>query len=219
MSPHDHSAFTELWHIASFKSCHFNRCWLLSLSTPTGSFLCSYICVCQIEKEKNSTLRSARSPSGGLSHLNWGQMLWHANDSTCPLSDCQTHTKLTHSFTNSLPLSLSSLLFPLPSPLSLSHLALCKKKCGPPLPLQHFQTERKAKVCNGNKLVVKEKRKNWTVGGPVANYPAQTHFLETLFLLLCHHRKPALIKSELCSSLSARTQLLWSYNVNHVTLP
>lgn len=114
---------------------------------------------------------------------------------------CQTvrhsQTSLTHSPIHSLFLFIPSFL---PS-LSVSLISPRASKWGPPLSLRCLQTEGEAKVCNSSKLFVKREGTICSVGGLVASYSCR----DSLFLLLCHHRKPGLIKSELCSSPVAGT--------------
>ncbi len=184
-------------------SCHpiSIDCWLLSLSTPMGSFsavicVCVCVCVCDRGKKKKSRLRSPRSPAA--SHV-WIEARCFEMLKSQPVR-CQTVRHTQNSLVHSRIHSFSS-FFP-----SFSHSCCLSisfrpvlEKCGPPLPSQRFQTEYK--VCNSNKLVVKGEKKNLL---PIT--PAQTHFLETWFLRLCHHRKPALMKSEPRCSLDARAR-------------
>lgn len=201
----------------SLLSCHpisIDR-WLLSPSTPTGSvFFCSYMCVWQRKREKEKwRLPSPGSPAA--SHV-WIEARFFEmlkSQPVCCLSVWHTQNLVTHSPIHSP--FFPSFLFPLLLTLSVS----CKNVG---LSCHYLQTEGEAKVCNSNKLVVKEKKggKKSGLWRDLLPITPLRYFLETLFLLLCRHWKRALIKSELRSSLRARTHsFLSSYNVNHVTLP
>lgn len=158
----------------SLLSCHpisIDR-WLLSPSTPTGSvFFCSYMCVWQRKREKEK-LRLPSPGSPAASHV-WIEARFFEmlkSQPVCSLSVWHTQNLVTHSPIHSP--FFPSFLFPLLLTLSIS----CKNVG---LSCHYLQTEGEAKVCNSNKLVVKEKKggkKIWTVKGPVANYSPQILF-------------------------------------------
>lgn len=113
--------------------------------------------------------------------------------------------KLAHRLTHSSIHSLLHFLPPIPA-ISLSHLARHMKNVALGCHCDASKQREKLKVCNSNKLVVKEgeREKNWTVGGPVANYCSADSLFRNL---ISPFVRP--LKKKTCSSRDARAPQLF----------